>query len=179
MLVDANVASSGTAQSFLHASHVSKTRYAHQVTAATLNILMRKAYQDYISSDENHEDFKIWKEKKEGEFPQFQYWSLILKLQCIVLMFVRSIRSGDFELYKRTINNLLPWFFAFDHVNYARWLSVHLCDMLQLQETNQDIFQHFNEGHFVVSKSKRAFSTIGIDHAHEQNNKCVKGDGGN
>ena len=49
--------------------------------------------------------------------------------------------------------------------------------MLQLQETNPEIFCHFNEGHFVVVKSKRTFSSLGIDHAHEQNNKCVKGDG--
>ena len=71
----------------------------------------------------------------------------------------------------------MPWFFAFNHTHYARWLSVHLCDMLQLQETNAEVFRHFNEGHFVVAKSKRAFSSRGIDHAHEQNNKYVKGDG--
>ena len=50
--------------------------------------------------------------------------------------------------------------------------------MLQLQETNAEVFRHFNEGHLVVAKYKRAFSSLGIDHAHEQNNKCVKGDGG-
>ena len=61
-----------------------------------------------------------------------------------------------------------------DHVNYARWLSVHLCDMLQLEDTNPDIFSCFNDGEFVISKTKRAFYSIGIDHAHEQNNKCVK-----
>ena len=69
----------------------------------------------------------------------------------------------------------MPWFFAFNHTHYARWLS---CDMLQLQETNPEVFCHFNEGHFVVVKSKRTFSSLGIDHAHEQNNKCVKIDGG-
>ena len=33
-------------------------------------------------------------------------------------------------------------------------------------------------GRFVVQKSKKKFSCIGVDHAHEQNNKVVKGDGG-
>ena len=65
-----------------------------------------------------------------------------------------------------------------DHTNYARWLSVHLCDMVKLEEKNPEIFSHFVEGEFVVSKTKRPFSSLGIDHAHEQNNKCVKGDGG-
>ena len=47
-----------------------------------------------------------------------------------MLIFVRAIRSADFPQYKTSINELLPWFFAMDHVNYARWLYVHLCDML-------------------------------------------------
>ena len=41
-LVQANVASSGTADSFHKATHVSRTRPAHQVTADTLNVLMHK-----------------------------------------------------------------------------------------------------------------------------------------
>ena len=99
-------------------------------------------------------------------------------LQLKVLLFVRSIRSRDFKIYKQVIRNLLPWFFALDHVHYARWLSVHLCDMLKLNETSPDVSTYFERGMFVVSKTKRSSSSIGIDHAHEQNNKCVKGDGG-
>ena len=70
------------------------------------------------------------------------------------------------------------WLFAFNHTHYARWLSVHLCDMLQLQEIISEVFRHFDEGHFVLAKSKRTFSSFSIDHAHEQNKKYVKGDGG-
>ena len=93
-------------------------------------------------------------------------------------MFVRSIRLADFSLYKRAIADLLPWFFATDHVNYARWLSVHLYDMLDLSETNPVVYENFMHGKFGITKTKKKFSSIGIDHAHEQNNKCVKGDGG-
>ena len=172
------VASSGKAESFLSAGDVTRTRYAHQVTAATLHILMTKAYQKDLIEVENTPDFKTWRKEKESNYPQFYYWSQTLRLQLLVMSFVRSIRTGDFNLYKVTIAQLLPWFFALNHTHYARWLSVHLCDMLQLKETNPDVFNHFNEGHFVITKSKRAFSSIGIDHAHEQDNKCVKGDGG-
>ena len=38
VLVQAGVAKSGTADSFLKASHITRTRHAHQVTAATLFI---------------------------------------------------------------------------------------------------------------------------------------------
>ena len=69
-------------------------------------------------------------------------------------------------------------FFALDHGNYARWLPVHLHDMRTLYLTNPAIYKEFNERYFVVSKNVRKFSSIPIDHAHEQNNKIIKGDGG-
>ena len=46
-LTQANVASSGTANSFLIASHVTKTGCAHQVTACSLFILLHAVYNEY------------------------------------------------------------------------------------------------------------------------------------
>ena len=43
-LVQAKVASAGTAYSFRKASHVTRTRHAHQVTASSLYILLKKSY---------------------------------------------------------------------------------------------------------------------------------------
>ena len=40
------------------------------------------------------------------------------------------------------------------------------------------VYAEFVKGKFVVKKSKRSFSAIAIDQAHEQNNAVVKGDGG-
>ena len=139
---------------------------------------MTKAYEKQSIEDGNNLNFATWRRERESQFPQFYYWSQTLRFQLLVMSFVRSIQTGDFALYKTAIAQLLPWFFAFNHTHYARWLSVHLCDMEELEKTNSDVLNHFKQGHFVVTKSKRAFSSIGIDHAHEQNNKCVKGDGG-
>ena len=47
-----------------------------------------------------------------------------------------------------------------------------------LKKIQPDIATHFYIGKFVVSKTKTIFPSIEIDHAHEQNNKYVKGDGG-
>ena len=44
-LVEADVATSGTADSFLSASNVTKTHKAHQITAACLYKLQREAYE--------------------------------------------------------------------------------------------------------------------------------------
>ena len=43
-LVQAYIATPGKADSFLKVSHVSRTRHAHQVTAAALYTLLQKAY---------------------------------------------------------------------------------------------------------------------------------------
>ena len=103
---------------------------------------------------------------------------MTLNFQLTILMFFRSIRSGDFGFYISSIQKLLPWFSALDHSNYARWLSVHLCDMMLLQKIHPDIATDCYKDSFIVSKTKKVFSSIGIDHAHEQNKKSVKGDGG-
>ena len=55
-LVQANVASPGPADSFLNATHVSRTRHPHQVTASTLNILMYNAYQEYCERLDEGDD---------------------------------------------------------------------------------------------------------------------------
>ena len=54
---------------------------------------------------------------------------------------------------------------------------MHLRDMMNLPETHPDVATKFNAGHFTAKKTKRAFSAIAIDQAHEQNNAYVKGDG--
>ena len=40
------------------------------------------------------------------------------------------------------------------------------------------IYEEFKAGHFTAQKTKRVFSAMPIDQAHEENNACVKGDGG-
>ena len=67
--------------------------------------------------------------------------------------------------------------FALDSHNYARWLSVHYRDMCELPHKHPDVYAEFRNGSFVVHKTKRLFSSIALDHAHEQVNAVVKGEG--
>ena len=91
---------------------------------------------------------------------------------------MRSLREGNFPLYIESLSSLIPWFFALDHIHYARWLPVHIRDMLSLTAKHPDVSVQFEAGKFVVHKTQRVFSSIAIDQAHEQNNAIVKGDGG-
>ena len=65
--------------------------------------------------------------------------------------------------------------FSLDHLHYTRWLTVFIKDLEQL---NPEVLNAFKKGYFTLKPIKRIFSNIGIDQAHEQNNKLVKIHGG-
>lgn len=52
-LVQAGVATAGTADSFLSAAHITRTRRAHQVTACALYQALQEAHQEYVISIES------------------------------------------------------------------------------------------------------------------------------
>ena len=107
--------------------------------------------------------------------PTFQYWDTILRLELLVLLFVRAHREADFSLYVSSLKALAKWFFALNHPNYARWVPVHIQDMENLPpSTSEEFVEH---GHLVVSNTANKFSSMPLDQA-EQNNDLVKGSGG-
>ena len=176
-LVDADVVTPGTAESFLKVSHLAKTRRAHEITAAALYILQQSAYDHYkaaLSTSEVPLEFSAWCGKMASTQPQFSFWSQVLELEILILEIVRATREGNFNSYVETITALMPWMFALDHVNYARWLSVHVRDMATLQKSHPTVYQKFISGAFAVHKSTNPFSAIALDHAHEQENASIK-----
>ena len=65
-----------------------------------------------------------------------------------------------------------------DHTNYARWLPVHVRDMVQLSQKHPQLYAEFLKGNFVVQRSARKFSLISKDQSHEQYNKNLQAHGG-
>ena len=180
-LVQADITTAGKADAMLKASHVTRTRYAHQVTACALYALMRSAYQIHMTSpslDQTPSEFSTWCDSQSQIHPQFKYWSTVLDLELLVMEFIKSLREGNFHNYVQTLDQLAPWMFTLDHSHYARWLPVHIRDMNILKDKHPDIYQQFQEGRFVVQKANHVFSLIALDQNHEQENESVKGDGG-
>ena len=122
--------------------------------------------------------FEKWCDACKKECPQFQFWLLILNMELTIFTMIRSFREGNFALYLESLAELIPYFFANNNVNYARWLPVHLRDMLSLERQHPEVAKQFQNGNFVVHKSERHFSSMAIDQAHEQDNAIIKGDGG-
>ena len=118
--------------------------------------------------------------KKEtgNKFPLFLYWDRVLYLEISCLQLALAFREADFALYIYALIKIIPSMFALDQTNYARWLSVHIRDMCEVPVQHRDVFQKFCDRSFVVHKTERPFSSLVLDHAHEQLNLEVKGEGG-
>ena len=132
-LVQAYVPTYGKADMFLKAAHITRTRRAHQVTACFLQQALAEAHQEHVKTTEpNTEPMSLedWCTVQQESQPMFKFGFLILQLQLTILVFVRSIGSGNFQLYIHSLTELVHWFFTFDHYHCARWISVHLRDMM-------------------------------------------------
>jgi len=127
-LVQADITTPGRADAILKASHVTRSRYAHQVSACALFICQQQAYQEYLNSSgcEEQLDFNDWVKRQCNEYPQFLYWTTVLELELLILEYVRSIREGKFQLYVQILGKLAPWFFVLDSTNYSRWFPIHI-----------------------------------------------------
>jgi len=68
----------------------------------------------------------------------FKYWRTYMHLVSVLLRFTRAIRGGNWLLYLSSFAEMLPWFAAYDHVNYFRWGVIFLADMKLLHKTAPD-----------------------------------------
>ncbi len=113
-LVEAEVASPGTAESFLTASSITRTRQMHQVTSSSLYKLLKAAYTDYSNDQsESNEDvliFEAWCESRKQQSPQFQFWHLVLSMELVIFLLIHSFREANFSLYCLSLAELIPYF---------------------------------------------------------------------
>ena len=176
----ASVTTEGRAENLQRGSQTSRSQWAHEVTAAVLYALQQQAYRAYRETcgSDNFLSFDIWKQNMASEFPQFFYWNMVLDLECLLFAFIRSQREGNYKLYVESLQAIIPYMFVMDHFHYARWLSVHVSDLQELQTDSMDTHNAFLDGNFVTQKSSRKFSAMAHDQIHEQQNAKVKGDGG-
>ena len=92
----------------------------------------------------------------------------------LVLIFVRSHRERNLALYIEALEALVPWFFVLDHHNYARWVPVHIQDMMTITSGIREQLQQF----WIFRKTLHQFPAMPLDQEHEQNNAKVKKTGG-
>ncbi len=61
---------------------------------------------------------------------------------------------GNWSLHLNATRYMLPWCFAYDKVNYARYLSPYFAEMTNLPEKKPDVYEAFKAGQFSVHIQK-------------------------
>ena len=59
----------------------------------------------------------------------FSFWHEYLQMVDILLHFIRAERTGHWELHLSSLAAMIPYFFAYDRMNYARYATVYLAQM--------------------------------------------------
>ena len=85
-----------------------------------------------------------------------QYTDMIDMLRC----FLKALRLGDFLLYLVTLHEMLPYFAACGHNNYAKSAYVYIQDMIELKQLNPDMFCQLKSGLFVIRRSDRLWTGL-------------------
>ena len=117
---------------------IKRSRYCLQVSEVVIYNLLKKAY---LSSGSKLSILE-WLDEEAKTSQMCFYWRMILNYELLVLLYVRSIRQGIFELYLACIYRLLPCF-AFDRYNYARWGTVYWFDMVLLENRCRSVYESF------------------------------------
>lgn len=109
----------------------------------------------------------------------FRLWSDYTVMVQILLEYIRAERTACWSLHLEATSRMLPYLFAVNHFNYARWVTVYLADMHLLPETAPEVYQQFQDGKHAVRRSPTAFSSVWSDMGLEQTvNRDLKCKGG-
>ncbi len=81
-----------------------------------------------------------------GEMAEF--WMSYVDMVEILLGLLRASREGNWMLHLGAIRAMLPWVFAYDKINYARYLPVYYAQMTQLHTSHPAVYNHFMNGSF-------------------------------
>ena len=98
----------------------------------------------------------------------------------VVLGLLSASREGNWDLHLTGIRIMIPWCFAYDKVNYPRYLTPYYAKMTNLSGKNPKVHEAFRQGLFSVWLSKdNLFGKIPVDHTREVTvNKDMQAPGG-
>ena len=114
---------------------------------------------------------------REGLQNQGRFFVNYMKMFENLLLFIRSVRQGLWNIHLASLNDFVKYFFVHDQINYARLSPVYLATMLELENDDPNTWLYLKEN-FSINKRGLPFTAIGSDHALEQDNKNLKITGG-
>ncbi|KAE8739103.1 hypothetical protein FOCC_FOCC015395 [Frankliniella occidentalis] len=101
---------------------------------------------------------------------QGKLWVQYFRMVSLLLLFLRAARSADRHLHMYTIREMLPYFVASGHINYARssLLSLHLMSDSERPMRPLEYHKFVQHEYFVGLRSNKEFAGLWMDLVIEQ-----------
>ena len=98
-----------------------------------------------------------------------KFWMSYFDMVETLLGLSRRSREGDLDLHLSSINESVAWCFAYDNLNYAKYLSAYLHEMSHLPEELPETLEYLRSGGFSVQMSEdNPFRRILVDQTCEE-----------
>ena len=97
--------------SLVSVNHIKRLRYCIQIAACVMFSLLTSAHEK--SRDKSA--VLQWLKNQSEESETCHYWYIIIELMLNLLIFVRSIREGNFSLYISSLKQVVKWYYGCDH----------------------------------------------------------------
>ncbi|GBP86801.1 hypothetical protein EVAR_99881_1 [Eumeta japonica] len=92
-----------------------------------------------------------------------QFYIIYIQLVNYYIILSRSIRMGDFEVFKHIIPKITNLFFIVNQPNYARWCVKYYDNLKNVNETHPGLEEDFKSGCFGIKRTDKPFSRIPVD----------------
>lgn len=125
------------------------------------NVTVATVYEDELLTTISQE-----LEKKKEELKQ--YPTAALWIQYLDMTFIKTERTGEWELSLYALQQMLPYFTAAGHNLYLKSAHVYLQTMCQLRDNNPRVYEAFKKEHHVIRCSNRYWAGLSTDLVIEQ-----------
>eukprot|EP00794_Sanderia_malayensis_P013186 gene13186-14534_t len=131
-----------------------------------------------IKSDEVFQQMALFAKSKGARNPDFQFAWMFMNMVLTLLQFIRASREGHWLLHLASIEKLCTYFFSHDRLKYSQYTPEYIANMYDLRKTKPDAWEQLSTAGFCVKKNQVPFTSIGVDHALEQEKRRMKALGG-
>ena len=192
-LVQSSIVAEGSVDSALHGKSYNRGIRLCKIYCEALNRLLLKQleeeapqmYKEFSSHGDQTDTMNAAHEalKSESSFEQLfnsylnlriklgssnfslqRFWLSYLEMMKLLLSSINSVRLGKWDLLLKRISSIIPFTFAYDHINYGRYPPALLGEMLSLEDDYLDIYERFKAGEFSAQLSdESSFSRCETD----------------
>ena len=97
-----------------------------------------------------------------------QLWMTYMRMVDIMRNFIKSERTGDWNLHVQTLHDMLPYLAAAGHNLYTKSMHIYLQQLTHLPVKHPEVQQHFENGFHVVRRSDQYWAGLSTDLVIEQ-----------